>query len=120
MKARDKTAKTCGMSLIPEPPPNSMLVISRATGQSFIVDDTIVFTLAEVRTIGATLIRKPPGSLGVAVDIDVDGLREIAPGISARYFPSRPGSARIGVVAATATKIRRLPSPVATEDFPRQ
>ena len=97
------------MSLIPEPYPEGMLVLSRSVGELFIVDESIVFTLTSLSTLSATLSRKTPDALGTTeVVIHVDGLLDIGPGLRAVLFPCRPGRARIGLVASRERRIRRL------------
>jgi len=97
------------MALIPEPYPNGMLVLSRSAGQAFIVDESIVFTVWRIGTIRATLVRTTEEMpLGTEVEIHVDGLHDIGPGLAAVMFPCRPGRIRIGVVASAERHIRRL------------
>ncbi|WP_156514263.1 hypothetical protein [Planctomyces sp. SH-PL14] len=86
-----------------------MLVLSRSVRESFVVDESIVFTVRRIGTIRATLVRTTADMpFGAEVEIHVDGLRDIGPGLRAVMFPSRPGRIRIGVVASPERHIRRL------------
>lgn len=88
-----------------------MLILSRALGQAFLVNDDFVFTLATIRNLEGTLLRtRPNGSEEVEVAIRSGGYQEIAPQVVATFIRHRPGWARVGFIATAGLRIRSIES----------
>lgn len=85
-----------------------MYIVSRALGEAVIVNEELVFTLAAIGELNATLtLTQPNGMEGVEIEIRTNRFQEIASGVAATYIPFRSGTARIGFIAIAGTRIRR-------------
>lgn len=86
---------------------HGVFVLSRALGQSVVIDDTFTLVVAAIGEFEATLIRVDESGLhGVEFTIRPGCMTDVAPGVGATLIPFERRKVRIGFVTSDGHTVR--------------
>lgn len=98
-----------------------VFILSRSIGQSVVIDETVVLTVAAIDAFEASLIRTNEAGLeGGEIAIRSGGYTEVAPGVAATYIPFEPRKLRMGFIATAGHVVRPASSALSASTFGRQ
>lgn len=100
--------------------PPGMLILSRFVGQSFIVNEAVVYILKSASPTEAVLIRKTSlASDGKRIRLNSEALVKIGPGLRAVLMPYQgPEGVKLKLVGDTPQRIRRYDWFASEQKFP--